>query len=479
VNSNQVILYDANPKPGSSGTALDQVEITKSQTTGIVELNETEVETEQFLITVEGPWVGAQNTNVQKTSNYKVINSKTIFKPRNRLIGSVKVNGLQGLSAGMQNVLNRKFRKPSAYKPPPAHEKKRKTLDRPPPLQPGELEKRYYGSSSSTEFGHQIEQMFGGQSAPHENSHQFQQYQKNNHVQKDALRHQQSWPDIPINNCNNVQRSASNFKDAPEYNDESFYGEEEEGDNDSFDNDDEFSHGKMANPSLSKQDEHHNRPPHHREKRYSNELYTSNSSGHLENQYLDPNIAQFEQNLSNFTKATFPPSTLQNKRTKLGKYSQQRYDASVLKQQHSNSLASNQDQSNEPNRDKPTLSRSDLLAMFGAKPDASSNTENAQTEPSNMENILNLNGNQHNTFMHAHKATSEKHLNLNNSQNKDDSEMLNCSFEKSPTLRNRQKQFDNAESLDPSSAVEFHLSSSGESSSDGSTSSGDESSEEE
>mmetsp|Transcript_2018 Transcript_2018/g.2876 ORF Transcript_2018/g.2876 Transcript_2018/m.2876 type:complete len:773 (+) Transcript_2018:155-2473(+) len=130
-------IHDANPPAGSTDVTLDETELTMAQIHAIRKLEMTNMETEKFLVTVEGPWVAVKN---------KV----------NTLPSSL---GKRAVSSGMQKLLKSKFRKPgTGYVPPHPMEKKRRIIGQPmgkggmkmrrAPLQPGELEKRYYGDGA-------------------------------------------------------------------------------------------------------------------------------------------------------------------------------------------------------------------------------------------------------------------------------------------------------------------------------------------
>lgn len=125
LNSTQASLYDAHPPPGSGDPKLDECEVTRSQRDALLRQIENQIETEKFLIEVNGPWTTSTTA-----------------------MAMAKPNPL--VSQGMQKVMTRKFRKPEAFIPRnPMQEWQNPTLSkRQRPLQPGELQQRYYGHSA-------------------------------------------------------------------------------------------------------------------------------------------------------------------------------------------------------------------------------------------------------------------------------------------------------------------------------------------
>jgi Protein of unknown function (DUF2439) len=123
----RAVLYSACPLPGSGDPIVDTCELTPRQSLDLVNnrnVGNEQLETDKFLITVEGPW----------------------SEP---VITAVPVE--DKASAGLRKVITTKFRKPGGYlPPPPSHPPasscpsmlgKRRQL----PLQPGELIRRHYG----------------------------------------------------------------------------------------------------------------------------------------------------------------------------------------------------------------------------------------------------------------------------------------------------------------------------------------------
>jgi hypothetical protein len=130
------VLHDANPPAGSGDPALCQCELTRPQINHIrSNLHEGNLETEKFLIDVEGAWTRVSSgANLQPTARPPV--------------GAV--------STSMKKVLTKKYRKPGAYVPPhpmqraqqeqQQHQQSSLLGKRRQPLQPGELQRRHYGN---------------------------------------------------------------------------------------------------------------------------------------------------------------------------------------------------------------------------------------------------------------------------------------------------------------------------------------------
>jgi hypothetical protein len=122
VKGTRVTLYDANPALGASDFSLDECELGPKQRCGQLS-SETKIQTEKHIIEVTGPW---------------------------------KCGGQQGIkrapliSNGMKKVMQNKFRivKMGTHAPPPQAQRKQASFlgKRRLPLQPGELERRYYGT---------------------------------------------------------------------------------------------------------------------------------------------------------------------------------------------------------------------------------------------------------------------------------------------------------------------------------------------
>jgi hypothetical protein len=134
IKGTRAVLHDANPPPGSSDPALDECEITHSQYQNIIQNQSAGhvLETERFLIDVEGPWVAPSATG-----------------PVNN------AGSMTSSSHHMQKLLQKTgFKRPNRYVPPPPHARSaRSSFDRlhnalekrRRPLQPGELVAMHYG----------------------------------------------------------------------------------------------------------------------------------------------------------------------------------------------------------------------------------------------------------------------------------------------------------------------------------------------
>jgi hypothetical protein len=119
LQSNSVILHDANPPPGSGDPPLGECEITTSELSVMMQDATQSLEIEKYLVQIEGLWTGR-----------KYVTTVAKSEP----------------PSFMKNVLTKKFQRPARKVPPPlssrqqSWEKKRLR-----PLQPGELHRQYYG----------------------------------------------------------------------------------------------------------------------------------------------------------------------------------------------------------------------------------------------------------------------------------------------------------------------------------------------
>ena len=131
----RAVLHDANPPAGSSDPSLDQCELTLPQVQALqqqqlVSLQGMQLEMEKHLVTIEGPWM------MGATAAVSVVHLRpTLAAP----------------SQGMQKVLTKKFQVPAKKPPnPPAAMMTASFLARRKrPLQPGELQRQYYGVATS------------------------------------------------------------------------------------------------------------------------------------------------------------------------------------------------------------------------------------------------------------------------------------------------------------------------------------------
>jgi hypothetical protein len=118
-----ILLHQANPPPGAGDPVLDTVPLAPAQIQAIRQGQLTLLETEKFLLQVEGCWKGS-------SSSWNTA-SRASSAP----------------SAAMQKLMQRKFRKPATKRPPPPQSQQPAFLQqRKRPLQPGELQRQYYGA---------------------------------------------------------------------------------------------------------------------------------------------------------------------------------------------------------------------------------------------------------------------------------------------------------------------------------------------
>lgn len=133
LQANRAVLYDAHPTPGSGDPALGECEISTSQREAIVRQLEVGLQTEQFLIQVEGPWVAT--TRLAGSS----VPTKTV-------------------SQGMKKVMNKKFKKPGKFIPkhPSQDARNQRGVRQRAPLQPGQLQRQYYGDAAVSNVRQQV-----------------------------------------------------------------------------------------------------------------------------------------------------------------------------------------------------------------------------------------------------------------------------------------------------------------------------------
>ena len=127
VRQRSAIVFEANPPPGSADPPLDECTLTDNKRQAIIQNKEMRLESDKFLIDVDGPW-RKPLSDANKTIAPKV-------------------------SSSMQKLFNKKFQKPRAYIPPnPADQPNRlQTImgKRKRPLQPGELVRLHYGEGAT------------------------------------------------------------------------------------------------------------------------------------------------------------------------------------------------------------------------------------------------------------------------------------------------------------------------------------------
>jgi Protein of unknown function (DUF2439) len=126
----RAVLYSACPLPGSGDPIVDTCELTPRQSLDLVNnrnVGNEQLETDKFLITVEGPW------------------SEPV---------TAVVPVEEKASAGLRKVITTKFRKPGGYLPPPPTHPPASSCPsmlgkrRQQPLRPGELIRRHYGAGT-------------------------------------------------------------------------------------------------------------------------------------------------------------------------------------------------------------------------------------------------------------------------------------------------------------------------------------------
>lgn len=159
LHASRARLFSATPVAGSTDPVLDECEITAMQRQNLAQSHEVQLETEKFLIQIEGPWIppsrGSQPHNTT-TSN--------------------------AMSSNMQKLIQRKFQRPATYVPPPPAARANRLQvvlgKRRRPLQPGELERMHYGVSGGGGSEASTQPPLAPCGAPPMTYHQQQEHQR-------------------------------------------------------------------------------------------------------------------------------------------------------------------------------------------------------------------------------------------------------------------------------------------------------------
>ncbi|GKY93765.1 hypothetical protein MPSEU_000343700 [Mayamaea pseudoterrestris] len=124
----RAVLHNANPAVGSSDPVIDQCELASPQMQSLQHCG-VQLEMEKHLVTVEGPWNGSQ---------------------QHRIIGA-PVAAAPLPSSGMLKVLTKKYQAPAKKAPNPPNMQAAASVlaRRKRPLQPGELQRQYYGVAAT------------------------------------------------------------------------------------------------------------------------------------------------------------------------------------------------------------------------------------------------------------------------------------------------------------------------------------------
>eukprot|EP00547_Thalassionema_nitzschioides_P010976 CAMPEP_0194263426 /NCGR_PEP_ID=MMETSP0158-20130606/47053_1 /TAXON_ID=33649 /ORGANISM="Thalassionema nitzschioides, Strain L26-B" /LENGTH=422 /DNA_ID=CAMNT_0039003609 /DNA_START=123 /DNA_END=1393 /DNA_ORIENTATION=- len=163
-SSRRVLLHHGDPSLGAESRSLDECELPMSD--GASLQAGQRLETEKYIIDVQGPWEApSMGTQI-----------KAISKPI--------------ISNGMKKVLSRKFRRVETGKyVPPSTRLQCPTLKRRLPLQPGELERRYYEQNPSEN------QNFGA------TDHQQQRYDRSNNPPQSWQQRLSTQKNKSVTNC--------------------------------------------------------------------------------------------------------------------------------------------------------------------------------------------------------------------------------------------------------------------------------------
>jgi len=141
-------LYEACPNPGSSGLTIDTLELSREEARALTDgyYGDDCLESEKFLIQVEGPWTSSDDQGGNSNNN-----NNHLWNKRPQALSQFRgLNKLQP-SRGMKKVLSTKFRVPKRIQPLHPEERRERAWrengmnKRSRPLQPGELEQQYYG----------------------------------------------------------------------------------------------------------------------------------------------------------------------------------------------------------------------------------------------------------------------------------------------------------------------------------------------
>lgn len=227
-------VVDDNVITSSSSTllddSLDQMELIPRQVQAIIDLQQDSLETEKYLITVEGPYHVAPPNNKSTTTRPSSSGTSTKGLLGNGIIRSRKRLQKHNKN-GLQKLMSKKFKKPAVYVPPNPNDPRTRNNDpkknwmqkRNAPLQPGDLERRYYGngvaaSSSSVASYNNHQQQQPPQPQPQPQPHPpYQQYQnqyQNHHHQHQQQQQQQYNRNGQIHQIQNQYNNTSAFRPA-------------------------------------------------------------------------------------------------------------------------------------------------------------------------------------------------------------------------------------------------------------------------
>lgn len=169
LKASKAILHDADPPPGSGDPSLGECEISTSQHQAMLQQFTGRLETERYLIEIEGPWTNNNNSSFSSQTSMR------------------QPIGKKGVSSSMQKLLKSKFQRPKSYVPPPPGAQRSRSEQllgkRRRPLQPGELVAKHYGGDgnnfggssrggfddSQTHWNHQHEQDSRRENLPQHN----------------------------------------------------------------------------------------------------------------------------------------------------------------------------------------------------------------------------------------------------------------------------------------------------------------------
>ena len=150
VRQNSISLHEKLNK-----AAVETLEsLSRDELCAIASVKETDVEFENYLVTVESLYVPETVEDMKRKQDEIAsrLSTSTKLLPRKRPIGAIGSASSQGIQGNTKLFSRKKFNVPSAIKPKPLSERlaeSRKTnrlANRNRPLQPGELDNFYYAN---------------------------------------------------------------------------------------------------------------------------------------------------------------------------------------------------------------------------------------------------------------------------------------------------------------------------------------------
>ena len=198
--SGSISIYDigSNIISGNDAAPVDTMCIHTSQI-GTIKPG-SELESEKFLITVEGEW--RQQQNMATTSTPNVTNANVAVNNNNSMKAK---NGRDG----MKKLMAHKFRKPTKFIPGQNSRNNHPPIVRKAPLQPGEYMQQFQGQSSNNNNMTHVQMNGGFQSYPSYNSRNVPMSHPVHRQEQYPQEHNREESSIP-SHPSNVQNSRNN-----------------------------------------------------------------------------------------------------------------------------------------------------------------------------------------------------------------------------------------------------------------------------